>query len=84
MDKIGFMTEDGEQIEFYVIEQTRISGTDYILVSDSEAGDGDAFIFKDTSKEDEADAIYEVVEEETELKVVADVFANMLDDVEFI
>lgn len=35
MDKIEFCLEDGEKAEFYVLEQTRLGGCDYILVTDS-------------------------------------------------
>ena len=35
MEKITFVTDDGGKEEFYVEEQTRINGANYILVSDS-------------------------------------------------
>ena len=31
MDKIKFVTDEGETVEFYVEEQTRVNGTDYLL-----------------------------------------------------
>ena len=34
MDKIKFVTDEGETVEFYVEEQTRVNGTDYLLVTD--------------------------------------------------
>ena len=42
MDSIKFLTESGETVEFYVEEQTRINGVDYILVTDSEEDEADA------------------------------------------
>ena len=33
MEKITFVTDDGGKEEFYVEEQTRINGVNYILVS---------------------------------------------------
>ena len=33
MDKIKFVTDEGETVEFYVEEQTRVNGTDYLLVT---------------------------------------------------
>ena len=36
MEKITFCPEDGEAVEFFVLEQTRLGGVDYILVTDSE------------------------------------------------
>ena len=47
MEKIKFALSDTETVEFFVLEQTRIGGTDYILVTDMEDGDGDALILKD-------------------------------------
>ena len=34
MEKITFCPEDGEAVEFFVLEQTRLGGVDYILVTD--------------------------------------------------
>ena len=47
MEKITFTVNGNgtlEKVEFYVLEQTKIGGTDYILVTDMEDGDGDALI----------------------------------------
>ena len=82
MDKIVFETEDGT-VEFFVLDQTRIGGTDYILVTEEEEGDSDALILKDTSKDGDEEALYEIVEDERELSAVAEVFANMDDDIAF-
>lgn len=76
------MPESGEPVEFYVLEQTRIGGIDYILVTDTEDDDGDALILKDISNPAEDDALYEIVEDDEELKAVATVFGNMLEDVD--
>ena len=43
MEKITFVTDDGGKEEFYVEEQTRIKGVNYILVSDSQ--DDEAVFF---------------------------------------
>ena len=82
MDKILFMAEDGEQVEFYVLEQTRIGGLDYILVTDTEEDDGEALILKDISNSSDAEALYEIVEDDKEIEAVAAVFGNMLEDVD--
>ena len=47
MEKITFCPEDGEAVEFFVLEQTRLGGVDYILVTDSEDDDAEALILKD-------------------------------------
>lgn len=77
--KICFLTDDGEEVEFYVEEQARVNGTDYLLVSDSMEDDALSYIFKDTSGEHDEEAAYIPVEDETELKALAKVFADMLE-----
>ncbi len=82
LEKITFTPEGEEPVEFYVLEQTRIGGKNYILVTDAEEGDGEALILKDLSEDGEAESIYEIVEDDEELSAVAGVFENMLEDIE--
>ena len=82
MEKIVFRPEGEETAEFYVLEQTRIGGIDYILVTDTEEDDGEALILRDMSRPGEAEALYEIVTDDEELKAVAGVFGNMLEDIE--
>ncbi|MDE5865590.1 MAG: DUF1292 domain-containing protein [Lachnospiraceae bacterium] len=82
MEKIVFRPEGEDAAEFYVLEQTRIGGIDYILVTDTEEDDGEALILRDMSRPGEAEALYEIVTDDEELKAVAGVFGNMLEDIE--
>lgn len=83
MEKIVFQVPDSEETaEFYVIEQTRINGINYILVTEEEDGDSDAYILKDISGEEEAEARYEMVESEEELEYMAKIFESILEDVD--
>lgn len=84
LEKITFRPEGEETVEFYVLEQTRIGGHNYILVTDVEEGDGDALILKDMSQDGEEESIYDVVSDDEELEVVSGVFADMLEDVDLI
>ncbi len=84
MDKIAFAISDTETVDFFVLEQTRLGGTDYLLVTDMEDGDGEALILKDLSKPEEKESVYEIVSDDTELDAVAAVFEKMMDDIEFI
>lgn len=81
MEKITFQSEDGTQ-EFFVEEQTTISGTVYLLVSDSLEDEANAYILKDITEDDSPEACYEIVEDEDELQAISKVFAQMLDDVD--
>lgn len=82
MEKIVFRPEGEEPVEFYVLEQTRIGGYNYILVTDVEEGDGEALILKDLSADGDAEGLFAIVSEDTELAAVAEVFESMLEDVE--
>ena len=84
LEKITFRPEGEETVEFYVLEQTRIGGHNYILVTDVEEGDGDALILKDMSQDGEKESIYDVVSDDEELEAVSGVFADMLEDVDLI
>ena len=81
-EKITFTPEGEEPVEFYVLEQTRIGGIDYILVTDEEEGDGEALILKDMSRDGEPEGLYTIVSDDQELEAVDGVFENMLEDVE--
>ncbi|MBQ8663311.1 MAG: DUF1292 domain-containing protein [Eubacterium sp.] len=80
METIKLTAPDtGEEIEFYVLEQTCINGMNYILATEEEEEDGDAYILKEVSAENE-DVIYEFVDDEIEFDAIARVFAEMMDE----
>ncbi len=82
MEKLIFQDENGEAAEFYVLEQTRISGRNYLLVTDSEDEDGECLILKDMAGDQEKESLYEIVEQEQELDAVLKVFDELLEDVD--
>lgn len=83
MEKIRFELADSEEsVDFFVLEQTRINGTNYILVTDSEEEDGEALILKDLSEDGEQEAFYEIVEDDEELEAISKIFSEMLEDVD--
>ena len=49
MEKIVFNPDNDNPVEFFVLEQTTVSGVNYILVTDKEDGDSEALILKDVS-----------------------------------
>jgi hypothetical protein len=83
-NKVIFTTDDNEQVEFYVLEQTKLNGFTYLLVTDAEEDDeeGNAYILKDLSAEDSEAALYDIVEDEKELELIAKIFEELLDDIE--
>ena len=81
LERIIFTSEDGENVEFFVLEQTRIAGVNYILVADSEDEEAEALILKEQDGEGE-EAIYEIVEDDDELNAISKVFIEMMEDVD--
>lgn len=84
LEKITFNPGGDEAVDFFVLEQTRIGGYNYILVTDFEEGDGEALILKDISQDGEEESVYTIVSDDEELAAVAGVFENMLDDISFV
>ena len=83
MEKIKFRSEEiQEEIDFFVLEQTKVNGVSYILVTDSEDDEAECLILKDTSDEASADSVYEIVDDDVELTAVSKVFEELLEDVD--
>lgn len=85
MEKITFVPDGEETVDFYVLEQTTIAGVNYILVTDAEEDEeGEAYILKDISDSDAEERVYVMVEDDNEFDAVSAVFENMLDDIDLI
>ena len=83
IEQIAFQTDEGEVL-FFVLEETRVNGVNYLLVSEDAEDDTECYIMKDTSDETEAEAVYEFVENEEELRALGKIFAELLDDTEIV
>ena len=83
-EKISMVIDDtNEEVEFFVVEQTRINGMNYLLVTENETDEeADAYILKDTSADEDAEAVYEIVEDDEELEAVSRIFSEILDDID--
>ena len=60
MEKLTFVTEDQESVDFYIIEETRVNGINYLLVTESEDEEdeeAEAYILKDTSKAEDTELL---------------------------
>ena len=80
-DKIVMITDSGESVDFYVLEETRINARSYLLVTDAPEGeDGECYILKDMSGQQDAEAVYEFVEDDSELDALMKVFEELLSD----
>jgi len=83
MERIAFTTEDGIEVDFFVLEQTRIAGVNYLLVADSEEEEAEALILREHAGTDEGEeAVYDIVEDDQELNAISKVFMEMMEDVD--
>ena len=84
MEKISFFdTENNEEVELYVLEQTTLRGIKYLLVAEDNSDESEAYIFRQEG-ESEEDIIYTPVEDDNEYEALVKVFAELLDDADII
>ncbi len=81
---ITLETGEGEKVSFYVLEETRISGMNYLLVTDAKEDDeeGECYILKDMSTAEEEEAVYEFVDDDDEMDYLFKIFTELLEDVD--
>lgn len=87
LQKITFTTEDGEDVVFCVVEQTKLNGVEYLLVTEDAEDDEqevDAYILKDISGPEDEEAIYDMVEDDKELDAIAAIFEELLEDTDIV
>ena len=44
MEKLTFVTDDNDNVDLYIIEETRANGINYLLVSDSDDEEDDSLL----------------------------------------
>lgn len=71
-----------EEITVYVLEETTLNEQKYLLVTEESQGDTEAFILREIA-EDDADATYEIVEDDVEFEAVVKVFEELVEDADF-
>ena len=82
MEKIIFTDpKTKEETEFFCLEQTQINNQNYLLVTEEEDGDSEAYILKELSSM-EMETVYEMVERDEELQAIGKVFAELMEDVD--
>ena len=82
-EKIEFYDEEQDGFaEFFVLERTRVNGSEYLLAAQELVQDTDAYIFKVVAEntEEGADMVIELVDDDTELEAVGKIFAELMDD----
>lgn len=82
--KITLTDESGNEIDFFILEQTTLAGETYILVTDQadeEAEEAEALILREGIGEND-EVTYETVDDEDTLKALSKVFEELLDEIE--
>ena len=84
LETIVITFDDGEEVEFFVLEQTALMGVNYYLVAPAEDDgeeEGECYILKENVDEkDEEYGMYAFVEDEKELDVLFPIFEELLED----
>ena len=82
METIVITFDDGEEVEFYVLEETQLMNVNYYLVSpveDDGEEEGECYILKEVPTEgNEEMGTYEFVENEKDLKILFPIFEELL------
>ena len=81
---VSFITEDNEEVKFRVIEETKLNGVCYLLVTEDSDDEEEAYILKDVSDPEDSEAVYDIVEDEKEIKLIASIFEELLEDTDII
>lgn len=81
MEKVQFIPEGEERpVEFFVVEEAKLGGRQYLLVTDSEDGDGEALILRTDPDNTDPDSMFEIVEDERELSAVLLLMRDSLEE----
>ena len=81
MEKVQFMPEgEDHAVDFYVLEEAVLGGTQYLLVTDSQDDDGEALILRADAGGDGTEVTYEIVEDDRELTAVLLLMRDSLEE----
>lgn len=81
MEKLIFTAAEGEEAaELYILDQAKLQGRTYLLVTDSEDGDGEAMILRENDQTQGKESLYDIVEDDTEIDSVLVLFKDTLEE----
>ena len=78
---IIFRAEDGTDVTFSVVSETKLNGHNYVLVTEPDGEE--AFILRENGDES-GDIVYEMVDDDTEIDAVGEVFRAILEDIDLV
>lgn len=83
METIVITFDDGEEVEFYVLEQTKLMGVTYYMVAPStdKEDEGDCYILKEEVEGTDTEyGTYTFVDDQEELENIFPLFVELLED----
>lgn len=82
MESVRFTEEDGKSIDYYVLAEAKVGQFSYLLCTEEEEGDAEAFVLKSVPEdEDEEVILYETVTDSNELATAVEALSSKLEDV---
>lgn len=78
--RIMLTADDGSEEAFFVLEKAEVAGEKYLLVANSDAEDANALILKQVEENDML--VFDVLDDEKEIGIIAKYFEELLEDVD--
>ncbi|MHC1683832.1 MAG: DUF1292 domain-containing protein [Clostridiaceae bacterium] len=75
---VTFLTEDGEKVEFEVVEEIELEGSKYVLLAPIGEESEDAYVYKVVANGEKEELI--AVEDDAEFDRVMDAYENSFDE----
>ncbi|MBQ6026661.1 MAG: DUF1292 domain-containing protein [Lachnospiraceae bacterium] len=81
---IKFTTDEGAELDLFVVAETKFNGKNYLLVTDNESDmETNAYILKELAS-DSKEVAYDLVTNDKELNALGEIFNELLDDVDIV
>ena len=82
LQSVTVIGDDGKELELFLVDQARVAGVDYLLLTDSQEDNGNAYIYRLTPipGTEEEMTLEEIPDEE--MDYIAGIFAEQ-SDIEF-
>ena len=78
LDTVVFRDEDGEEVEFEVLDFIEVDGNDYVIVAMPDSED-EAFILR-VETDDQGNETYVTIEDDAEWEAVAEAYEELLEE----
>ena len=81
MEKVQFIPEgEDHAVDFFVLDETMLGGKQYLLVTDSPDGDGEALILRADPDETGNEITYEIVDDDREQTAILLLMRDSLEE----